>query len=48
MFIFLDEVLNVGIGLELVRVRIGVLGLSEMVDATAPNLKVLLHEKLDR
>lgn len=38
----LDEISQVVVDMELVRVWIGVLGLTELVDVAGPNLEILL------
>jgi hypothetical protein len=42
--IVLQELAEVGVDLELVRVGIGLLGLAQLVDSLAPNLEVLLEK----
>jgi hypothetical protein len=42
--IVLQELAEVGVDLELVRVGIGLLGLAQLVDFLAPNLEVLLEK----
>lgn len=45
-FIGLEELAQVGVDLELVRVGVRLLGLAQLVDALAPNLEVLLETNI--